>query len=121
MIAGLPGLALAGLYFTVCALAAPLVELARALGGQRRRRQWRQAWEQFALAVAMLGAYAGTGAVVASGRALLGSGESRAKELTRLTPVDGTGVPGRLLLTGGLLVAVLMLVRLAGRLAARRR
>ena len=62
---GLPGLGLGGLFFVLAALAMPLVELARALRGRSSRAGWRVALGQAAMALAMLGAYAATGWLIA--------------------------------------------------------
>ena len=56
MSAGLPGIGLGGLFFILSALAAPLVELARAARGQSSVARWLHLGRQFALAVAMIAA-----------------------------------------------------------------
>lgn len=57
MSAGLPGLGLGGLFFVVCALLAPFWELAQAIRGRSSAARWAQTLRQFALAIAMVGAF----------------------------------------------------------------
>jgi hypothetical protein len=54
--AGLPGIALGGIFFILSALAAPLVELVRTAQGQSSVARWLHLGRQFALAVAMIAA-----------------------------------------------------------------
>jgi hypothetical protein len=57
MSAGLPGLGLGGLFFVVCALLAPFWELWQTARGRSSAASWAQTMRQFALAVAMVGAF----------------------------------------------------------------
>ena len=124
MIAGLPGLALSGLFFTLCALAMPFVELGRTVRGQGSRERWGRVLAEFGLAVAMVGVYVALGALL--GR-LLGSGAPAASAGTtvlegvrRVAPTtSGGSALAPLVVTAGLLAAVLVGVRLARVVAAR--
>jgi hypothetical protein len=57
MSAGIPGLGLGGLFFVICALLAPFWELAQTVRGRSSAARWAQTLRQFALAVAMVGAF----------------------------------------------------------------
>lgn len=54
MAVGLPGIAIGGLFFVICALAMPFVELGRAAAGRSSRARWRLVARQTTMAVAIL-------------------------------------------------------------------
>jgi hypothetical protein len=57
MSAGLPGCGLGGLFFVVCALLAPIREVARTLRGRSSLEAWAQTTRQFAIALTMVAVF----------------------------------------------------------------
>lgn len=114
---GLPGLGLSGLFFTLCALAMPFVELGRTLRRRGSRERWRRALQQFGLAAAMVGVYVGMGALASlASRRLFGTGADEVlQQAARVVPTrsDGSAL-APVVVTAAVLATLLLVVRLAG-------
>jgi hypothetical protein len=59
MTAGLPGVGIGGLFYLLCALLMPFVELGRTMTGRSSAAAWRRVGGQFVMAVAMVAAITG--------------------------------------------------------------
>ena len=56
MNAGLPGVGIGGLFYLLCALLMPFIELGRTFAGRSSRERWRSVLRQFVMALAMVAA-----------------------------------------------------------------
>ena len=54
MTAGVPGIALAGIFYLLCALTMPVVEVVRTLRGTSSLARWSVVWRQASLALVMI-------------------------------------------------------------------
>jgi hypothetical protein len=104
MSAGLPGLGLGGLFFVICALLAPFVELARTLRGRSSAAAWAQTMRQFSLALAMVVAF-----------------ELVRRAIAVVTAGAGAFDVRTIGVTVGVLAAVLLLAKVAELVAVSRR
>jgi hypothetical protein len=118
MSAGLPGFGLGGLFFIVCALLAPILELARTARGRSSRERWRTIGRHFALAVGMIAVIEVTLAAVRAVVVLAGIAGGRSNAAELLGPLLPTAITAILLAT--LLIAAKGLA-MAVRVQARRR
>ena len=103
MSAGLPGVGLAGLFYLLCALLMPFLELGRTLAGRSSAQRWRVVAEQFLLAVALLVSAAGVGLL-----------------LERLVQPVRAPSTSPLLVSLAVLAVLLVVVTVSGAVSARR-
>jgi len=114
MIAGLPGVGIGGLFYLLCALLMPFVELGRTVTGRSSLAAWRRVGGQFVMALAMVAAITGviwglqtlfapTEVVPVAGGGAGGGGA--ATEVVRVTP----HLPVALVLLSYLLLGVVLL------------
>jgi hypothetical protein len=109
MSAGLPGCGLGGLFFVVCALLAPLWEIARTVRGRSSLAAWAQTARQFSLALAMV-------AMFDLARRALGAGALG----LRTVAVTAAVLVAVLVAAKGLELAVGVSRRMSARAASRR-
>lgn len=125
MSAGMPGLGLGGLFFVLSALAAPLLELPRAVRGESRPGAWREIGRNLSISLLVIAAVDIALRIAFLLAWLLGSGTAdRVTQLSVLPlgPVAVTGLILAGLLAGAKLAQLgFQLVGLMGIRAARRR
>lgn len=61
MTAGLPGVGIGGIFYLVCALFMPLIEIVNTLRGRSSLKRWRMVGQQFGILCGIVGAFWGTG------------------------------------------------------------
>jgi hypothetical protein len=61
MTAGLPGVGIGGIFYLLCALFMPLIEIVNTLRGRSSIRRWRMVAQQFGTLCGIVGAFWGTG------------------------------------------------------------
>ena len=130
MNAGLPGVGIGGLFYLLCALCMPFVELGRTFAGRSSLARWRSVAVQFVMAVAMVGAitaviwgvralFAPTTTVtsVVPGPAGSGAGGTVVQHVVRATP----HLPIALVLLSYLLLGVVLMAATVVAMVVRRR
>jgi hypothetical protein len=116
MTAGLPGVGIGGLFYLLCALLMPFVELGRTVTGRSSAAAWRRVGGQFVMAVAMVFAITGviwglqtlfapTEVVTTAALGAGGSGGAPVEHVVRVTP----HLPVALVLLSYLLLGAVLL------------
>ncbi len=120
MVAGLPGTGIGGIFFLLSALLMPVVEFVRTLQGRSNLRRWRFVLRHSGIALGILGAMWATGWLL--GQLLFALLRTRisATATAALHPHNVIQAPP-LMLTLGVLLAVLLSVGIFRRLFAPRR
>jgi hypothetical protein len=119
---GVAGLAVAGMWYLILALVAPVVTVRR----PRREQAWRAVWRNFSIAAGMIGAFIATGAALSWAIKVIDPEHTSTLVTVSRIAAFGQNGPGAMLLrvvgvVGGLLLTILVSVQIAATVHRRRK